>query len=65
MHDAGMKTIAELMDLAQRCYAHARAAPDPATRAGLTSLGDDYLTSADELRDRRSVVQAVFPPPGS
>ncbi len=60
-----MKTIAELMDLAGRCYAQARAAPDGIVRSGLIRIGDDYLRNADELRRRRGgVVQAVFPRPG-
>ena len=56
-----MPKARELIRLAQDCYARARAAISPETKRALVQQGDNYLKEADELKPRRSVVQAAFP----
>jgi hypothetical protein len=58
-----MPNVHELLKLAQDCFAQARITKDPEARRSFVKLGDEYMQEADDLRQDRSVVQAVFPKP--
>jgi hypothetical protein len=58
--DFAMATLDTLLRLAADCYAHARLSANPLTKTELRIMGDDYLKQAEELRRKRSVIQAAF-----
>jgi hypothetical protein len=60
-----MAQVDELLQLAEDCYAQARAASTLLVRAQLKVMGDDYVKQAEELQHGRPVVQAAFQKPGS
>lgn len=59
-----MRTVPDLLKLAQDCYARARNSLDQDAKVDFVRLGDRYLHEADELQRGRAVVQAAFPKNG-
>lgn len=59
-----MKTVRELLVMANDCYARTRELSNPLAKAALKVIGDDYRKQADELQRGGTVTQAVFPNPG-
>jgi hypothetical protein len=53
-----MLCFEELVELARKCYAQARATLNPEARRTLERMGDDYLQKAEKLGES---VRAVFP----
>ena len=59
-----MAKVDDLLNLAQNCYAQAKATLHPLTKRELAKVGDEYQKKADDLRLGRTIIQAAFPKPG-
>jgi hypothetical protein len=58
-----MRTIDDLLNLADDCYRHARATSDLLVRLELNNMGDEYLRTVERMQRDRSVILDAFPKP--